>query len=134
MAEIHPTDRHVGARLRLRRKQTDTSQEALAAALGVTFQQVQKYEKGTNRISASRLHQAARVLRTTPGWFFDGLEEPEGATPVLAHETAADAAREMVFAPGGYEMARAWPGLKPEHRKNLLNLAQCLTTADLTAA
>lgn len=58
----HPTDVHVGARLRMRRILAGVSQERLAVALGVTFQQVQKYEKGANRVSASRLQQIGDVL------------------------------------------------------------------------
>ena len=59
----HPIDLHVGARIRLKRKMAGISQNDLAAALGVTFQQVQKYEIGTNRISASKLHAAATLLK-----------------------------------------------------------------------
>ena len=68
-----PVDVHVGSRIRLRRHLLGLSQSELGRALGVTFQQVQKYENGTNRVGASRLHQIALALRTTPAWFFDSL-------------------------------------------------------------
>src|SRR3954464_42214 len=67
----NPVDRHVGSRVRMRRMLIGMSQEKLGAALGITFQQIQKYEKGTNRIGASRLHQIARVLNTPVAFFFE---------------------------------------------------------------
>jgi len=63
-------DKQVGLRIRARRLLLDLSQEALGAALGITFQQVQKYEKGVNRVGASRLAQLAEVLKVPVGWFF----------------------------------------------------------------
>jgi len=77
----HPVDIHVGARVRLRRIELGMSQERLAAELGLTFQQVQKYESGANRVSASRLWEIAAVLKMPIGDFFpaDGdQEQPEG--------------------------------------------------------
>ena len=67
----HPIDRHVGGRVRLRRTLIGMSQEQLGHKLGVTFQQVQKYEKGSNRVSASRLWQVARILGVPISFFFD---------------------------------------------------------------
>jgi transcriptional regulator with XRE-family HTH domain len=72
-------DAHVGARVRLRRQWLKLSQEKLANALGITFQQVQKYERGDNRIGASRLYDMARALDVPVGYFFDGLDTPEEA-------------------------------------------------------
>ena len=68
----HPIDRHVGSRVRLRRVLIGLSQERLGVQLGVTFQQIQKYEKGTNRISASRLWQIGAILGVPIAYFFDG--------------------------------------------------------------
>jgi transcriptional regulator with XRE-family HTH domain len=74
MAEApNPIDLHVGARLRLRRKQLKLSQAALGNAIGVTFQQSQKYENGKNRISASTLYRCAEILDVQPNYFFDGF-------------------------------------------------------------
>jgi transcriptional regulator with XRE-family HTH domain len=68
----NPIDRHVGSRVRMRRVMRGMSQEKLGEALGLTFQQVQKYEKGTNRIGASRLQQISRTLDVPPAFFFEG--------------------------------------------------------------
>jgi transcriptional regulator with XRE-family HTH domain len=72
-------DAHVGARLRQRRMLLGISQEQLADMLGLTFQQVQKYERGTNRVSASRLFQLARALDTPITWFFEDIESDRAA-------------------------------------------------------
>src|SRR5258708_39473637 len=68
----NPIDKHVGSRLRMRRMMLGMTQEKLGEAFGLTFQQVQKYEKGTNRISASRLQQAAQILDVSVPFFFEG--------------------------------------------------------------
>lgn len=73
-AHPHPIDEHVGRRLRLRRTLIGMSQEELGKQLGLTFQQIQKYEKGANRISASRLVEIGRVLGVTPVFFFEDAE------------------------------------------------------------
>ena len=70
---FHPVDVHVGARLRFRRKLLGLSQTALGNALGLTFQQVQKYENGANRISASRLYQTASILDVPIPFFFEDM-------------------------------------------------------------
>src|SRR5262249_35007827 len=69
----NPVDKHVGSRVRMARKMLGMSQEKLADGLGLTFQQVQKYEKGTNRIGASRLQQIANILKVQPQFFFEEL-------------------------------------------------------------
>jgi transcriptional regulator with XRE-family HTH domain len=76
--EPNATDRHVGGRVRMRRMMLGMSQEKLGDALGLTFQQVQKYEKGTNRVGASRLQQIAHILQTPVGFFFDGAPAISG--------------------------------------------------------
>ena len=68
----NPIDRHVGSRVRMRRMMLNMSQEKLGDALGLTFQQVQKYEKGTNRIGASRLQQISLILQVPVSFFFEG--------------------------------------------------------------
>src|SRR5208282_5677906 len=70
-----PVDVHVGARLRLRRNLIGMSQEQLGKASGLTFQQIQKYEHGTNRMGASRLYQFSRLLNVPVSWFFDELPQ-----------------------------------------------------------
>lgn len=83
----HPVDVYVGSRLRAARMAAGISQERLAHGLGLTFQQVQKYETGRNRLSASKLVQASNVLRTPVAFFFDGapgIEEHEDPIVVSA--------------------------------------------------
>src|SRR4249920_528564 len=74
----NPTDRHVGSRVRMRRMMLSMSQEKLGDALGLTFQQVQKYEKGTNRIGASRLQQISNILQVPVAFFFEGAPNLHG--------------------------------------------------------
>src|SRR5436190_11236734 len=78
----NPTDKHVGSRVRMRRMMLAMSQEKLGDALGLTFQQVQKYEKGTNRIGASRLSQISQILQVPVAFFFEGAPnlhtQPDG--------------------------------------------------------
>lgn len=81
-ASIDPVDIYVGSRVRQLRKALKISQETLAGHLGLTFQQVQKYEKGTNRISASKLFAIAGVLEVPAAYFFDGLDTLPVANPL----------------------------------------------------
>ena len=74
----NPIDKHVGSRVRMRRMMLGMSQEKLGDALGLTFQQVQKYEKGTNRIGASRLQQISIILQVPVSFFFEGAPPPPG--------------------------------------------------------
>ena len=74
----NPIDKHVGSRVRMRRVLLGMRQEKLGEALNLTFQQVQKYEKGTNRIGASRLQQIAGTLNVPPSFFFDGAPAFDG--------------------------------------------------------
>jgi len=75
----NPIDKHVGSRVRMRRMMLSMSQEKLGDALGLTFQQVQKYEKGTNRIGASRLQQISDILKVPVSFFFEGAPGPSSA-------------------------------------------------------
>jgi transcriptional regulator with XRE-family HTH domain len=85
MKRVHPTDKHVGNRLRMRRLMLNKSQSDIAKALGLTFQQVQKYEKGSNRISASRLQSLCTILQVPVSFFFEGAPQ-EPMQPILASE------------------------------------------------
>jgi transcriptional regulator with XRE-family HTH domain len=78
----YPIDKYVGSRVRMRRMMLGMSQEKLGNALGLTFQQVQKYEKGTNRIGASRLQQISHILQVPVSFFFDGAPD----VPLRANE------------------------------------------------
>ena len=76
----NPVDKHVGSRVRMRRMMMGMSQEKLGDAIGLTFQQVQKYEKGTNRIGASRLQQISETLQVPVAFFFEGVPMPAGSS------------------------------------------------------
>src|SRR6516162_218261 len=82
----NPTDKHVGSRVRMRRLMLAMSQEKLGAALGLTFQQVQKYEKGTNRMGASRLQQMSDILQVPVEFFFEGA--PTASAPHGSNRSA----------------------------------------------
>ncbi|MCS6932278.1 MAG: helix-turn-helix domain-containing protein [Acetobacteraceae bacterium] len=108
-----PIDVHVGSRVRLRRTLLGMSQEKLGEALGLTFQQIQKYERGVNRIGASRLFDLARVLDVPIGFFFDDM--PGETPPPLAHTTRSRL-------PG---MAEAQDGFEDDlHRRETLELVR----------
>jgi transcriptional regulator with XRE-family HTH domain len=87
----NPTDKYVGARIRMRRLMLGMSQTSLAQGLDLTFQQIQKYEKGVNRVGASRLQQIAHILKVPVEFFFEGAPSVPGAksdfpdTPSLTH-------------------------------------------------
>jgi transcriptional regulator with XRE-family HTH domain len=125
----NPIDVHVGLQVRLRRKELKISQEKLAETLGLTFQQVQKYERGTNRISASKLYEIARSLRVSIAWFFEGLSDPlEGRVK----GTGADApsAQSFLMTPEGIDLANLFPKIEqPRVRRRLVDLVRSLTEA-----
>jgi transcriptional regulator with XRE-family HTH domain len=81
-----PVDVYVGARIRMRRNMLGLSQTQMGDHIGVTFQQVQKYERGTNRIGASRLLQICNVLQVTPAWMFEGAPGPKPKPTAAARE------------------------------------------------
>src|SRR5215472_18484905 len=78
-----PTDHHVGARVRMRRRMLAMSQQKLADGLGLTFQQVQKYEKGATRIGAGRLQQISHILQVPIAFFFEGAPNASAHTPPM---------------------------------------------------
>lgn len=78
--EPHPIDIHVGSRVRLQRTLLGLSQEKLGEAVGLTFQQIQKYERGSNRIGASRLHEFSEILEVPVSFFFDGSDQKSTST------------------------------------------------------
>lgn len=123
-------DVHVGRRVRLRRKELAFSQERLAECLGLTFQQIQKYERGTNRISASKLYEIAKVLNVSIGHFFEGL----GGVSAQADDHAAtwiSVVEEMLAQPNGRDLCEAFLGIRERAvRKSLADLARAIATGD----
>jgi len=115
-AAIHPVDRHVGQVLRARRRALQLSQSVVAARLGISFQQLQKYERGTNRISASALHGLSLALDLPVARFFEGLAAPENPGDARGRDLVA----EMVAAPEGLALAEAFLNLPPGPIRNRL--------------
>ena len=121
-------DAHVGSRIRALRKQLGISQEHLAERLGLSFQQVQKYERGTNRVSASKLYETAGVLRVPVSYFFEGLDDvaPESGT-----DMGERAVRAFLQTDEGAELARTFPRLTPgDLRKRVLELVRSIIEAE----
>jgi transcriptional regulator with XRE-family HTH domain len=102
----NPIDKHVANRVRMQRMHLGLSQEKVANALGLTFQQVQKYEKGTNRISASRLHRLASVLQVTVPFFFEGA--PQQSAKSQSKAESSDFVNEFLATHDGRTLAEAF--------------------------
>jgi len=118
-----PIDKHVGARVRMRRMMMKMSQTALGDALGVTFQQVQKYEKGTNRIGAGRLQQIAGLLQVPIEFFFEGAPAPIQSG--RSREATPDYVSEFLATRDGLALTKAFVHIKrPAIRHRLVQLAQ----------
>ena len=121
----NPTDVHVGLRVRMRRLMLDLSQTDLARALGVTFQQVQKYEKGTNRISASRLQLMSQVLKVPIPYFFEGLPSPSKSSKDDSH--APDFVSDFFTSSDGVSLSRAFMRIrKPTLRRSIVDLVEAM--------
>lgn len=126
----NPVDIHVGSRVRLRRTMLGMSQEKLGEQLGITFQQIQKYEKGSNRIGASRLQRISEVLNVPVSFFFEdvpggvagagGLSEPSGSDYVVDFLSTAD----------GLQLNRAFVKIAdPKVRRRIIDLVRTLGDA-----
>jgi len=134
----HPVDVHVGGRVRMRRTLLGMSQEKLGEAIGLTFQQVQKYERGTNRIGASRLYDLSKVLDVPVGFFFEDLSDytapGEAANNRSASEGMAEEQAEYEFDPMAkretLELVRAYYRIRdPQVRKRLFEMCKVLANA-----
>ena len=125
-----PVDVHVGARVKLRRMVLGMSQEALGNALGLTFQQVQKYEKGANRIGAGRLLQLSQLLEVPVQFFYDDYEKMIGA-PGFAEDGVEDAFMELIHSPEGVQLCRYFSEIKdPKVKKRVLDLVRSISEAE----
>ena len=108
------------------------SQEKLGDSLGLTFQQVQKYEKGTNRIGASRLQQISRALNVTPAFFFEGMPLAEtGIAPGFAEDATSNFVLDFLSTAEGLHLNRAFARIRdPKVRKRIVDLVHALATED----
>ena len=126
-SESNPIDQHVGSRARMRRIELDMGQTEVAEGLGLTFQQVQKYEKGRDRVGASRLQHLSQILGVPVAFFFEGL-------PVAAEETAMTAeslshVRQFLAAAEGLALARAFMRIQaPKLRRSIVLLVEQLAS------
>ena len=118
----NPIDKHVGGRVRMRRMMLGMSQEKLGDALGLTFQQVQKYEKGTNRMGASRLQHIANILQVPVTFFFDGVPgqpKADGSAPSPAFVF------EFLATSDGLALTKAFMQIKnAKLRRSIVNLVE----------
>ena len=117
----HPVDAHVGKRIRHRRWMVGMTQQQLADKVGIKFQQIQKYETGMNRVSASRLWDIAESLGVTIGFFFEGLDDAREAQNAGKNDIMAD--REAL------ELVRSYYAIPEAQRRRLFDLARVLSDA-----
>jgi len=136
----NPVDVSVGGRIRLRRRLLKVSQERLAYDLGLTPQQVQKYERARNGVSASRLYQIARSLGAPVAYFFEELADPGRDAEGQGEATPTEQVHAFLMTPEGVELARLFPRISRRLRRHLLDLVRDLADrpegggADATAA
>lgn len=128
--EPHPVDVHVGGRVRMRRMLLGMSQDKLGDALGLTFQQIQKYEKGVNRIGASRIFELARVLDVPIQYFYEDFGGKSARAMGFA-ESASDSFMELLHSPEGVQLCRHFSEIQdPKVRKRVLDLVKTLSQGE----
>ena len=122
----NPIDKHVGSRVRMRRMMLGMSQEKLGDALHLTFQQVQKYEKGTNRIGASRLQQISHILQVPVSFFFEGAPVPEGMGGMSEAPSPAYVA-DFLSTSDGLALTKAFMRIKQQNvRRRIVDLVRAV--------
>jgi transcriptional regulator with XRE-family HTH domain len=125
----NPIDVHVGSRVRLRRNMLGMSQEKLGEALGITFQQIQKYEKGANRVGASRLQAIATVLNVPVSFFFEDAPGESGEViRGLSEEGSTAYVVDFLNSAEGLQLNRAFVKISdPKVRRKIIDLVKSLT-------
>ena len=127
----NPIDKHVGSRVRMRRMMLSMSQEKLGDALGLTFQQVQKYEKGTNRIGASRLQQISNILQVPVAFFFEGAPELAGGRPIGKDAPSPTYVADFLATSDGLALTKAFMRIgDPKLRRRIVDLVQQIAGED----
>jgi transcriptional regulator with XRE-family HTH domain len=127
----NPIDKHVGSRVRMRRVLIGMSQEKLGEALGLTFQQVQKYEKGTNRIGASRLQQISTILGVPVSFFFEGAPGGDATKSGLSDSASSAYVVDFLSTTEGLQLNKAFVRIKdPKVRRRVVDLVATLGGAD----
>ena len=126
--QANPVDARVGHRVRLRRMLMGMSQERLGELLGLTFQQVQKYEKGVNRIGAGRLFEIATILGVPIGFFYEDAENALANTPGFAEDDESGSVMEFIASGEGLQLTLAFMRIKdPKVRRRILDLVRELS-------
>ncbi len=128
----NPIDIHVGSRVRLRRTMLGLSQEKLGDSLGITFQQIQKYEKGANRIGASRLQNISTILKTPISFFFDDAPDSSGA-PVkgMGEANSTNYVVDFLSSSEGLQLNRAFVKINDANvRRKIVDLVKVLAAED----
>jgi transcriptional regulator with XRE-family HTH domain len=123
----NPIDKHVGSRVRMRRMMLSMSQEKLGGALGLTFQQVQKYEKGTNRIGASRLQQISHILQVPVAFFFEGAPtfHPQNEGDGMGEAPSPTYVSDFLATSDGLALTKAFMEIKePKLRRRIVDLVE----------
>jgi len=121
----NPIDKHVGSRVRMRRMMLGMSQEKLGDALGLTFQQIQKYEKGTNRIGASRLQQISLILQVQVAFFFEGAPTVPGTATGLQEAPSPAYVTDFLATTDGLALVKAFMRIpSPKLRRRVVELVQ----------
>lgn len=128
----NPIDKHVGSRVRMRRMMLNMSQEKLGDALGLTFQQVQKYEKGTNRIGASRLQQIAHILQVPVSFFFEGAPHLPGQhTGGMSEAPSPAYVSDFLATSDGLSLTKAFMRIKNSKlRRRIVDLVEQIAGED----
>ena len=127
----NPIDRYVGSRVRMRRMMLGMSQEKLGNALGLTFQQVQKYEKGTNRIGASRLQQISNILQVPVSFFFDGAPDIGTRPNELSEAPSPLYVADFLATSEGLQLTKSFMKVKdPKVRRRIVDLVASLAESD----
>jgi transcriptional regulator with XRE-family HTH domain len=121
----NPIDKHVGSRVRMRRMMLSMSQEKLGGALGLTFQQVQKYEKGTNRIGASRLQQISHILQVPVAFFFEGAPSFHPQSDAIGEAPSPSYVADFLATSDGLALTKAFMEIKePKLRRRIVDLVE----------
>jgi len=124
---INPIDKHVGARVRMRRLMRGLSQAALGDALGLTFQQVQKYEKGKNRIGASRLQHISQILQVPAKFFFEGMPHEGRRHDPQTSAPSAQYVSDYLASEDGLQLTKAFLAIADARlRRSIVNLVECI--------
>jgi transcriptional regulator with XRE-family HTH domain len=122
---MNPIDKHVGSQVRMRRVALNMSQSKLGDALGITFQQVQKYEKGANRIGASRLQHISQILQVPPAFFFEGLSETGAARASTNAAASPNPVTDFMATSEGLALAKAFMSITNRQvRRRVVSLVE----------